>query len=230
MLYLSLANLLLHSISYHSEWWRRNGRNRQDCACSHKGYNPPVMVAPHSDPALITPGHFIFDPVNLERVAGIQRSLSAWYCANKRELPWRGADPYGVWVSEIMLQQTQVATVIPYYERFIQRFPNVAALASASQDDVLQFWAGLGYYARARNLHRAAGMIVERFAGQVPNRLEDMLTLPGIGDYTAGAILSIAYNQRYAAIDANANSSVMPRSCGISGDPKSGACKLEDLP
>jgi A/G-specific adenine glycosylase len=121
-----------------------------------------------------------------------------------------------------MLQQTQVTTVIPYYLRFIQRFPNVSALASARLDDVLQHWAGLGYYARARNLHRAAGVIMDRHAGILPDSLEEILKLPGIGAYTAGAILSIAYDQCFAAVDANVIR-VLCRVFGITGDPKSNA-------
>jgi A/G-specific adenine glycosylase len=152
--------------------------------------------------------------------AKLQGNLLSWYRANKRDLPWRGADAYGVWVSEIMLQQTQVMTVIPYYIRFMARFPDVAALASAPLDDVLQHWAGLGYYARARNLHRAAGIVMEHHAGRVPSSMVEILKLPGIGTYTAGAILSIAYGARFPAIDANVVR-VLCRVLGICRDPKS---------
>lgn len=148
--------------------------------------------------------------------------LTDWFHANKRDLPWRGADPYGIWVSEIMLQQTQVATVIPYYNRFMQRFPTVEALAQCDISDVLAHWAGLGYYARARNLHRAANQVVEYFNGKVPSTREEILSLPGIGDYTSGAILSIAYNVSVPAIDANVIR-VVTRLFGIAGDPKSNA-------
>ena len=163
-------------------------------------------------------------PVSLtdHRAAAMRHSLIMWYRANKRDLPWRGADAYCVWISEVMLQQTQVVTVIPYYLRFIQRFPNIAALASAPLDDVLHHWAGLGYYARARNLHRAAGIIMARHAGCVPDSLEEILKLPGIGAYTAGAILSIAYDQQFSAIDANVIR-VLCRVFAIAGDPKSNA-------
>ena len=152
---------------------------------------------------------------------GVVAALIAWYRTNKRQLPWRGADAYGVWISEIMLQQTQVATVIPYYLRFMNRFPSVEALAAAPIDDVLQHWAGLGYYARARNLHRAANQITERFAGRMPDTLPEILSLPGIGNYTAGAVLSIAYDRPYAAIDANVIR-VISRLYGVKGDPKTG--------
>ena len=109
-------------------------------------------------------------------------------------MPWRETlDPYRIWLSEIMLQQTQVATVIPYYERFHEKFPTVEKLAAAHQDEVLKLWAGLGYYSRARNLHRGAQTIVERFGGKMPRTPELIREIPGIGEYTAGAILSIAF-------------------------------------
>src|SRR5689334_16993261 len=114
----------------------------------------------------------------------IAARLLEWYHAHKRDLPWRGASPYAVWVSEIMLQQTQVATVIPYFTRFLERFPTVEALATADLHDVLKHWAGLGYYARARNLHRAARLVVERHGGRLPDTPEQIEALPGIGRYT----------------------------------------------
>ena len=131
--------------------------------------------------------------------------MLAWYDKNKRDLPWRrdAHDPYRVWISETLLQQTQVATVIPYYERFLTRFPTVQALAIAPIDDVLKAWEGAGYYARARNLHRAAKEIVERFNGKIPQTVDELLTLPGIGRYTAGAVASIAFNQHAPIVDGN---------------------------
>lgn len=128
-----------------------------------------------------------------------------WYEAQRRALPWRDPrpDPYRVWVSEIMLQQTQVATVIPYFERFIGRFPNVRALARSSLDAVLGEWAGLGYYRRAHHLHGAARVIVERHRGVIPSDVSALRALPGVGRYTAGAIASIAFGQRVAAVDGN---------------------------
>ena len=137
-------------------------------------------------------------------------------------MPWRGATPYGVWVSEIMLQQTQVATVIPFYLRFMERFPTVEALASTPIDEVLKYWAGLGYYARARNLHRAAQIVTNEHHGIVPNTPEMIETLPGIGRYTSGAILSIAYGLPRPLVDANVIR-VLSRLFGLSGDPKSQA-------
>lgn len=137
----------------------------------------------------------------------------------RKNLPWQqDINPYRVWVSEIMLQQTQVATVIPYFERFMQSFPNVKALASASVDDVLAHWAGLGYYSRGRNLHRAAQMIESEFKGQFPETLESIQTLPGIGPSTAGAILSIAMQQSAPILDGNVKR-VLTRLFGIEGWP-----------
>jgi len=136
-------------------------------------------------------------------------------------LPWQGTrDAYRVWLSEIMLQQTQVATVIPYYERFLARFPSVAELARASEDEVLALWSGLGYYARGRNLLRAARAVAERHAGRFPDRFEDLLELPGIGRSTAGAIAAIAGGERRAILDGNVRR-VLARHAGIGGDPAS---------
>jgi A/G-specific adenine glycosylase len=119
-------------------------------------------------------------------------------------LPWRETrDPYAIWISEIMLQQTRVDTVIPYYQRFLERFPTVEILARATLGDVLKLWENLGYYARVRNLHKAAGEIAARFGGRIPERLEEIIRLPGIGRYTAGAILSIAFAQAVPAVDGN---------------------------
>ncbi|MHB1951299.1 MAG: A/G-specific adenine glycosylase [Acidiferrobacteraceae bacterium] len=130
--------------------------------------------------------------------------LLAWYdrCGRK-DLPWAGQDPYRVWISEIMLQQTQVATVIPYYARFIERFPDVGSLADAAQDEVLRLWAGLGYYSRARNLHAAARRIVSDHGGEIPRDLAALRALPGIGRSTAGAILALAFAERQAILDGN---------------------------
>ena len=160
--------------------------------------------------------------VPLEKRERIASDLVAWYRGHKRDLPWRGGTPYAVWVSEIMLQQTQVATVIPFFRRFMERFPTVEALAEAPIEDVLQHWAGLGYYARARNLHRAAQTVAERFGGVVPATPEAIESLPGIGRYTAGAILSIAYNVPRPLVDANVIR-VLSRLFGLQGDPKSAA-------
>ena len=149
--------------------------------------------------------------------------LLAWYDRHKRDLPWRHTgDPYRIWVSEIMLQQTQVSRVIPAYTAFIAAFADINALGTAPVDEVLRHWAGMGYYSRARNLHRAAGIIIERFGGQFPRSYDEAVMLPGIGRYTAGAILSIAFGLRLAALDGNANR-VIARLCGITDDIRSGA-------
>ena len=147
-------------------------------------------------------------------------ALLAWYDRHgRKELPWKHSrDPYRVWVSEIMLQQTQVATVIPYYERFMARFPDIAALARADRDEVLHLWTGLGYYARARNLKRAAERIVAEHGGEFPRDIEQVCALPGIGRSTAGAILAFAFGQRHAILDGNVKR-VLARYHAISESP-----------
>ena len=134
----------------------------------------------------------------------ITSKLLRWYAGHSRNLPWRHTrDPYSIWVSEIMLQQTQVDTVIPYYLRFLNKFPSVRSLAEATPDEVLKSWENLGYYSRARHLHAAAKEIVVRWGGSLPKNRKDLLDLPGIGEYTADAILSIAFAQPVAAVDGN---------------------------
>ena len=134
----------------------------------------------------------------------LQILLSDWYSANKRDLPWRGiTDPYKIWISEIILQQTRVNQGYDYYVRFIGRFPDVATLASAGEDEVLKYWQGLGYYSRARNLHKASKQIINTFSGVFPTGYQDVLRLSGVGDYTAAAICSLAYQQPYAVVDGN---------------------------
>lgn len=130
--------------------------------------------------------------------------LLSWYKREARSLPWRQTkDPYRIWVSEVMLQQTQVRTVEAYYGRFLSRFPSVAALAKAAPDAVMKSWEGLGYYSRARHLHQASREVVKRFAGRVPDTRQELVSLPGIGSYTAGAILSIAFGKPEAVLDGN---------------------------
>jgi A/G-specific adenine glycosylase len=130
--------------------------------------------------------------------------LLSWYDGNKRELPWRENPlPYSVWISEIMLQQTRVEAVKPYFERFFTTFPTVASLAKAEETVLLKVWEGLGYYSRARNLQKAANMIIDEFNGQIPSMYEELLRLPGIGDYTAGAVASIAFQKAVPAVDGN---------------------------
>jgi A/G-specific adenine glycosylase len=134
----------------------------------------------------------------------ISKSLIKWYEANKRELPWRDiSDPYRIWISEIILQQTRVNQGLSYYLRFIERFPDVKALAIANEDEVLKYWQGLGYYSRARNLHKTAQIIAEKHKGKFPNSYTDIVLLKGIGAYTAAAVCSFAYNQAYAVVDGN---------------------------
>jgi len=133
-----------------------------------------------------------------------RRRLRAWYTRQARDLPWRASrDPYHVWVSEIMLQQTQVNTVKPYFQRFIRSFPSIASLAAADEQEVLRHWEGLGYYRRARQLHRAARQVVAEFDGHFPQDVDQVRSLPGIGRYTAGAILSIAFDAREPILEAN---------------------------
>lgn len=138
------------------------------------------------------------------KIKPISKVLISWYESNKRELPWREtADPYKIWLSEIILQQTRVAQGLQYYLRFVERFPTVKHLADATEDEVLKYWQGLGYYSRARNLHKAANQICNQFDAVFPVQHSDVLKLAGIGDYTAAAICSFAYNQPYAVVDGN---------------------------
>jgi A/G-specific adenine glycosylase len=147
-----------------------------------------------------------------------QKQLLAWFRAHQRDLPWRGSrDPYRIWVAEIMLQQTRIAAVMPYYDRFLKHFPNVESLAGAPQQEVLKLWSGLGYYSRARNLHLAARQIVAEHAGQFPRTLDAALALPGIGAYTAAAVLSIAHDAPFAVLDGNV-ARVLARIYAIRGD------------
>lgn len=134
----------------------------------------------------------------------LRRRLLGWFRRNQRDLPWRHSrDPYAIWISETMLQQTQVKTVLPYYGRFIETFPTVEALASAPLQKVLRLWSGLGYYRRAENLHQAARQVVRQHGGIVPREYQQLRALPGIGDYTAGALMSIAFGEKYPAVDGN---------------------------
>ena len=151
-------------------------------------------------------------------LAAFRKQLLGWFRQYRRDLPWRRTnDPYPIWLSEIMLQQTRVAAVIPYYERFLERFPNVQALATAPQEEVLRLWSGLGYYSRARNLQRAAQEIVAKHGGVFPRTEKEALALPGIGSYTAAAILSIAYGAKHAVLDGNV-ARVLARIFAVRGD------------
>jgi A/G-specific adenine glycosylase len=154
--------------------------------------------------------------------SAVRRRLLRWYRAHRRALPWREtSDPYAVLVSEVMLQQTRVAAALPYYTRFLQRFPTFQDLAAARVDDVLAVWSGLGYYGRARRLHQAARLIVRRHNGAFPSEPHAVRELPGVGRYTAGAVLSIAFQQPEPVVDGNV-SRVLSRLHGIEGDVRSG--------
>jgi A/G-specific adenine glycosylase len=149
----------------------------------------------------------------------IQKKLLQWFKKKGRDLPWRRTrDPYAIWVSEIMLQQTQVATVIPYYQNFLKSFPTIRHLAKANLSKVLKVWEGLGYYSRARNLHRASQIVLNHFHGSIPDTLKDLLSLPGIGRSTAGAILSFAFNKTAPILDGNVKR-VLSRLFAVSGSP-----------
>lgn len=154
-----------------------------------------------------------------EPLKDVRPALLAWFDVQKRDLPWRRSrDPYAIWVSEVMLQQTQVTTVIPYWCRFMDRFPTLPSLAAASLPEVLSLWRGLGYYARARNLHRAAKEILSRFAGALPSDPEALSSLPGFGRYTTGAVASIAFGREIPIVDGNV-ARVLSRLFEVDGAP-----------
>ena len=141
---------------------------------------------------------------DLELMKKIREPIIKWYTENKRELPWRKEkNPYFIWISEIMLQQTRIEAVIEYYERFLKNLPTVQDLAQVDEEKLLKLWEGLGYYNRARNLRKAAKIIVEKYHGEMPKQYEELLKLPGIGEYTAGAISSIAFDEPVPAVDGN---------------------------
>ncbi len=159
-------------------------------------------------------------------MAAFADKLLSWYDQHgRKDLPWQqDATPYRVWISEIMLQQTQVSTVVPYYRRFLSAFPSVATLANADLDHVLHLWTGLGYYARARNLHQAAGILMRDYSGRLPDRVELLCELPGIGRSTAGAIVALAHRRRATILDGNVKR-VLARCFAISGWPEHSAVK-----
>ncbi len=143
-------------------------------------------------------------PVSGSAIAHVREHLIPWYRAHRRPLPWRdNPDPWWIWVSEVMAQQTRMETVVPYFHRFIERFPTLSSLADADTQDVLTLWQGLGYYSRARNLHAGARYVKERFGGTLPPTADELVTIPGIGPYTAGAIASTAFGQRAPLVDGN---------------------------
>lgn len=144
------------------------------------------------------------DGLSKREATAFRKRLMEWYQINARELPWRGiSDPYRTWVSEVMLQQTRVAAVLEHYEHFLRLFPSIVALALASENDVLAAWSGLGYYRRARMLHKAARFVVQELDGTIPTTSEELRTLPGIGEYTCAAIASIAFGESIAVVDGN---------------------------
>ena len=148
------------------------------------------------------------------------QSLLAWFASNARDLPWRRTrDPYAIWVSEIMIQQTQVRTALPYWERWMRALPNLGALAKAKPERLHKLWEGLGYYTRVRNLQQAAQIMGEKHGGKVPPDFDNLLALPGIGRYTAGAVCSIAFNQPKPILDGNVIR-VLTRRYGIAGNPR----------
>jgi A/G-specific adenine glycosylase len=165
------------------------------------------------------------DPRGSGQRAELHRLLLAWYRAHRRDLPWRATrDPYAIWVSEAMLQQTRVETVVGYYSRFLARFPDLERLCAASEEDVLAHWSGLGYYRRARNLQAAARILVERHGGRFPRESAALRALPGVGAYTAGAVLSIAFDLPEPLVDGNV-ARVLARWLALDGDPATPAVR-----
>ncbi|MHC4880484.1 MAG: A/G-specific adenine glycosylase [Planctomycetota bacterium] len=163
----------------------------------------------------------LFEPYNGSTLTRLRRNLRDWYRKHSRDLPWRRTgNPYEIWISEIMLQQTTVAAVVPFFERFLKRFPHVEAVAEAEQGEVLRLWEGLGYYSRARNIHRAAQYVANELSGEFPATVEGLMELPGIGRYTAGAIVSFAYDRPAPIVEAN-TLRLYSRLLGFDGDPRS---------
>jgi A/G-specific adenine glycosylase len=171
----------------------------------------------HSE-AVVRVGEYAHTMMKGSELAKFREHLQGWFRQFQRDLPWRRTkDPYRIWISEIMLQQTRVAAVIPYYEKFLERFPDVRSLAEAPQDEVLRLWSGLGYYSRARNLQKAAQQIAAKHGGNFPRTATEVLALSGIGAYTAAAILSIAFEERHAVLDGNV-ARVMARLAAVRGN------------
>lgn len=163
----------------------------------------------------------LFDPVSRDELTRFRRALRGWYSRRARDLPWRRTgDPYRIWISEIMLQQTTVAAVVPYFERFLKRFTDIHALADADESEVLRLWEGLGYYSRGRNIHRTAQQLVAERDGVFPETVDELVALPGIGRYTAGAIMSFAFNRPAPIVEAN-TLRLYSRLLALQDDPRS---------
>ena len=172
--------------------------------------------------------------LDFETTAGLRRRLSEWYAGNRRDLPWRkNADPYSIWVSEIMLQQTRVAVVVGRYQAFLARFPTLVSLALAPEQDVLALWSGLGYYRRARMLHKAAEFVASNLGGNLPLTADELRLLPGIGAYTAAAVASIAHGEGVAVVDGNVERVLCRLAGWDAGSRKGGGAalrrKIQDL-
>jgi A/G-specific adenine glycosylase len=189
-----------------------------------------ISLSPENTGKRIIPLHSLLEKGgwgDLKVREGIQKRLLRWFQKDKRDLPWRKTrDPYAIWVSEIMLQQTRVQTVIPYYKKFLKSFPTIRHLAKSDLSKILKAWEGLGYYSRARNLHHASQIVLNHFRGEIPDTLKDLLSLPGIGRSTAGAILSFAFHKEAPILDGNAKR-VLSRLFAASGYP--GEKKMEQL-
>jgi A/G-specific adenine glycosylase len=163
------------------------------------------------------------DAFDSHRLQTLRRRLRTWYAKHARDLPWRKTgDAYAIWISEIMLQQTTVAAVVPFFERFMSRFPTITKLAAAEEDEVLRYWEGLGYYSRARNIHKTARVVTTALGGRLPADVSSLRTLPGIGRYTAGAIVSFAFDKPAPIVEAN-TLRLYCRLLGYDGDPRSSA-------
>jgi len=198
----------------------------------HKVFGVEYNVIPskYASPARTEGSRRAIGRLNSKKTISFRRALSTWFRKSKRDLPWRQTrDPYAILVSEIMLQQTQAATVIPYYSRWLRRFPTVRSLAAATESDILHAWQGLGYYTRARNLHRCTKTIVEKFGGRLPDAPDKLKSLPGIGRYTANAIAVFAFDESLPIVEAN-TARVLSRLFNIRApiDSTSGRQKLWD--
>ena len=200
---------------------KRNGQERNETAAPSRGRGRTSHQSPTA--TLNSQLSTLNSPLSPPWLRRFRSALIRWYARHARDLPWRRTrDPYRVWISEIMLQQTTVVAVIPYYERFLARFPIVESLAAAREEDVLKLWEGLGYYSRARNLHAAARQIVAERGGEFPPEVDALRALPGVGRYTAGAIASFAFDRRAPIVEAN-TLRLYSRLLGYRGDPRSAA-------